>query len=757
MNRLEIHLSLQLAWAMANAEACHSGSHEILPVHFYLAILKIIDSGYRQSAEQMGFSKEVFDEIDKLANQGQDLMGMSCDSITKLRRKLRSSIRLSCAPFEQQMLHRSESSRSMFKESAKLAHHEGYESLTIVQILKCLLDSPPEEVSRVMAGQPNLLKTETDKPSVLKEMGRDLTEMARGGRLSPVVGRKVEMTTLVRYLQRTTKRNVIITGEAGVGKTAVVEGLAQRLISADAPDYLKKLRIVQISVSDLVAGTKYRGDMEQRLQLILAEATADPNLVLFIDEIHLAMKGGACGDGPMDIANILKPALARDDFRCIGATTTEEFERHVKNDAAFMRRFQVLRLEEPTEAEALQICNKWVDRIQNMQEVVFDSDAAQVAVTLTARFIKQRFLPDKAIDLLENAATLVKVTSLTFRNVAPSKTLPTVKAEHVKVAFEDQYGIKIDTLEIIDRNAVLQELRKQIVGQSAALQSLAESLGGITISENREKRPLGVFMFTGPSGVGKTYTAECLAKILFGNKAPSFVRFNMSEYKERHELSRLVGSPPGFIGHERAGALFKYAEANPQGLILLDEMEKAHPEIQDYFLQIFDKAEAMDSRGRIADFRRHLFVMTCNVCASDRKVILGFGVRDDCGGNESNHNINKQLEKYFRKEYLGRIDQIISFRSLDYDDYAELFNEKLYVLSGELQSKYGIHLNVSDDAKKLFCEECLKGTGGVRNFIRLYDSKFKVCVLEYVNEHGGLKNVSINSWANMPIINSVDI
>lgn len=561
--------------------------------------------------------------------------------------------------------------------------------------------------------------------------GRDLTLLARDGRLVPVIGRRKEVRNLARFLQRTSKRNVIVIGEAGVGKTAVVEGLAQRIVSENAPEFLRELRVVQVSAADLVAGAKHRGDMEERIQGVLREATSDPNLVLFVDEIHLMMNAGTGGGGPMDLANILKPALARDDFRCIGATTTEEYERYVKGDAAFMRRFQVLRVPEPSPDEALEICRSWARRIEEIQGVVFEEDAVQAAVSLSAQFIRGRSLPDKAIDLLENTAASVKISSLSVHAAVPTKVLPRIRRSEIEIVLEEHYGISARASGVLDASRVERELSESIVGQEEAIEAVVATLAG-SARKDDASRPLAILLFTGPTGVGKTYAAECLARALFGASSGALGRFNMNEFKERHELARLTGAPPGFVGHEQAGALFGLAEAHPQGLILLDEMEKAHPEIQDYFLQIFDKGEAIDSRGRKADFRRYVIVMTCNLSvAGVDKSPIGFHAatpapREGVSGPDAS-----ELLHHFRSEFLARIDRVVPFRALTPRDCRVLLDRRIAQFVEEIAQRHAVRLEVTEEARGQLSILLADQPEGIRGFGRVLEDLLVSVVLGF--------------------------
>jgi ATP-dependent Clp protease ATP-binding subunit ClpC len=771
LRNISVHQSVNLAWTIANSEACLTGSQLIKPAHLLLATLRIVDDNYEQVVEAMQLSPEQKASINQIAGECRAMLEMTDEEVTTARRSLRKTLGEDKQPIPVHMLQRSAEATYVLQRAARYMVNVGANELTLTHLFDALLDNMPDEAAsfvkdgRKEKGGRSLRETSNytisildappDAPAkkpaapapvntpVINEMGRDLTALAREGRLAPVVGRQDEMIAIARYLQRTSKRNVIIVGDAGVGKTAVVEGLAQRLTAENTPDFLRRLRIVQISVADLVSGTKYRGDMEERIQTMLAEAMADPNLVLFFDEIHL-MKSGAGGEAAMDIANLLKPALAREDFKCIGATTTEEFERYIKPDAAFMRRFQMLRLEQPSVDEALHICREWARRIETIQQVLIDDAAVEAAVSLTSKLIPGRSLPDKAIDVLENAATYVKVASLSFDGMPSKAAQPRIGRKEIEEVLEEQYGFQVRAGDTLDAKQVEAVLRSELVGQDAAIAALIESLSVLSRSEEGASRPLGIFMFTGPTGVGKTFAAELMARAIFGEGAQSLGRFNMSEYKERHELSRLIGAPPGFIGHEQQGSLFRYIESHAQGLILLDEMEKAHPEIQDYFLQIFDYGQTRDTRGRPADFRHHVFVMTCNLFSDDdRNREIGFLARESGEGAVDSKELEEELEKHFRPEFLARVDRIIPFNKLSRAQYQQLFEREAKALGLEVEKKHGARLDISAEVGAYLSRAAAEEDEGARGFQRLFERQLVTPLLRYLDKAEGAQEVKI--------------
>jgi ATP-dependent Clp protease ATP-binding subunit ClpC len=480
----------------------------------------------------------------------------------------------------------------------------------------------------------------------LEGLGRDLTALARAGRLPKVLGRQGDIRALARCLGRTSKRNALLVGRSGVGKTALVEGLAQRAAAPDAIPELARLRILELSLRDLVAGAKYRGDLEQRVKDLLAESEGDPDLVLFLDELHMVL-----GPGAAQLADLLKPALQGGELRLIGATTLEEYERHLKDDAALLRRFQVLRVEEPSLEEARVICEGWARRIETLQEVRFAEGVVREVVALTARLLPERCLPDKAIDLLENAAARAKFPTLSRARSGPEKALPLVSLTVVHEAFQEQHGFSPGDPGGVDLDAVRVALAHDLVGQDAAAQEILRILGS---RPRKEAGPRAFLLFTGPKGVGKGHAAACLAKA----GGEGFLRLGLGAFREGHQLAKLVGAPPGFIGHERPGALFRFAGEHPRGLLLLEDFDRAHPDIQDFFLALLDRGEALDAKGRPADFRGLILVLTAAEAKAGRS--LGFAAAAPSAAAQE------------AGELAARVDGVVRFAPLDREAFRKL-------------------------------------------------------------------------------------
>jgi len=518
-----------------------------------------------------------------------------------------------------------------------------------------------------LASLEDALTTEPDTgPSatpVLDWFGRDLTQMARRGELSPVVGRDEELGLLSQVLLRKTKNNPVLVGEAGVGKTAVVEALAQQFVSADCPEPLKDKRIIELSMASMVAGTKFRGDFEQRLMKLIEEVQAHPEVIIFLDELHTVVGAGSASDGSMDAGNILKPALARGDFRCIGATTIDEYRRHVETDPALDRRFARVLVDEPTPAVALEILERLRPSLEAHHQVKISDEALKAAVDLTAQHILDRNLPDKALDAVDQACAKRRLQRYDER--ARGTEAGDVRIEYSDVAstVSQWTGIPLERLSgdaARDLLNIESELSARVVGQERAVKAVARTILTAKAGLADPQRPLGVFFFAGPTGVGKTWLAKSLANVLFGD-TKRLVRIDMSEYMQEHAISNLVGAPPGYVGHEKEGTLISALRTHPHSIVLFDEVEKAHPKVFDLFLQIFDEGRLTGTRGQVADFTQSVVILTSNIPIQptvSRKV--GFGEEDV----EVNLDPRNALAQYLRPELVNRMDEIITFNPL---------------------------------------------------------------------------------------------
>ncbi len=538
------------------------------------------------------------------------------------------------------------------------------------------------------------------KSSALEQYGRDLTARAAEGRLDPVVGREKEIERTVQILCRRTKNNPCLIGEPGVGKTAIAEGLAQRIADGCVPEELRGKRLISVDLTGMVAGTKYRGDFEERVRQLIYETTTSGDVLLFVDEMHTLIGAGAA-DGAVDAANILKPALARGELQLIGATTLSEFRRHVEKDAALERRFQSVTVEEPSPETTLDILKGLRPHYEQFHGVLLPDDALQAAVTLSVRYVADRFLPDKAVDIMDEAAAKVKLNNFTdAKEEWYSSSLP-----HVAVTVADMAtvvsawtGIPVGQLTETESERLLrleEALSRRLVGQEQAVKAVARAVRRGRAGLQEPDRPIGSFLFLGPSGVGKTELTKALAEVLFGDEH-SLIRLDMSEYMEKHTVARLIGSPPGYVGYEEAGQLTEKLRRRPYTVVLLDEIEKAHPDVCNLLLQILDDGQLTDAQGRTVSFRNAVIVMTSNVGAAKAGLTHPLGFAETAESKKRGY-IMEELKKTFRPELLGRIDEIITFDPLTPSQTAEITRRLLVGLRSRLADKE-LSLSVSEEA-----------------------------------------------------------
>ncbi len=602
----------------------------------------------------------------------------------------------------------------------------------------------------------------------LDSFGRDLTVMASEGKLDPVIGREKEIERVIQILSRRTKNNPVLIGEPGVGKTAIAEGLAQRIVDGKVPEILKDRRVVSLDLASVVAGSKYRGEFEERLKKVMEEIRNAGNIILFIDELHTIIGAGAA-EGAIDASNILKPALARGELQAIGATTLDEYRKHVEKDAALERRFQPIMVEEPNVEEAIQILKGLRDRYEAHHRVEITDKAIEVAVRLSDRYVSDRFLPDKAVDLIDEAASRVRLRSyvappdlkklesqldevrkekeaavqgqefekaarLRDREQKLKEELEAQKAEWEKkkvtdksVVTEDDIAhiisswtgvpVKQMTMEESDRLLNLEEqLHKRYVGQDEAVTAIARAIRRARSGLKDPKRPIGSFIFLGPTGVGKTELARALAESLFGDE-DALIRIDMSEYQERHTVSRLIGAPPGYVGYEEGGQLTEAVRRKPYSVIVLDEIEKAHPEVFNTLLQVLDDGRLTEAKGRTVDFKNTVIIMTSNAGADliKRQGVMGFAAssKDMMDYESMKQKVMDEVKKTFRPEFINRLDEIIVFHPLTREDLMRIVTLELKKLGKRLEES-GLSLEVTDAAKDILVDKGYDPTFGAR-------------------------------------------
>ncbi len=569
--------------------------------------------------------------------------------------------------------------------------------------------------SPVMAGNARS-KRGDKKDNILEEFGVDLTRKARKGELDPVIGRAAEIERVTQILCRRQKNNPLILGEPGVGKTAIVEGLAQLIAANMVPDVLIGKKLVTLDVSSLVAGSKYRGEFEERLKRVVVEVKEQKNVLLFIDEIHTIIGAGSA-EGSLDAASILKPPLSRGEIQVIGATTSEEYRKHFEKDAALDRRFQTVTVEEPSEEMAVRVLDGLKERYEKHHGITYSEEALISAVKFSKRYVQDRYLPDKAIDVIDEAGARLKLKNM--RHNENDKPVEVVDVKEVADVVSLATGVPVADLTEAEAKKLLrleEVLHKQVIGQDEAVSAVSKAIRRSRAGLKDPKRPAGSFIFLGPSGVGKTQLSKTLAEFLF-NSEDALISLDMSEYMEKHAVSRLIGAPPGYVGHDDGGQLTKAVRKKPYSVVLFDEIEKAHPDVFNILLQILEEGRLTDSQGRSVDFRNTVIIMTSNVGARDiaQSTQLGFSPAGEGGlsDKEIKNRVMAELKKLFRPEFLNRLDEIIVFKSLTKEEIRQIVE----LMISELRERM-IEQNMSIELDKEACDflakEGLDPTNGAR-------------------------------------------
>jgi ATP-dependent Clp protease ATP-binding subunit ClpE len=629
---------------------------------------------------------------------------------------------------------------------------------------------------------------------ILDQLGKNLSEAARSGLIDPVIGREKEVERVIETLNRRNKNNPVLIGEPGVGKTAIAEGLALRILEGTVPAKLKKKEIYVLDVASLVAGTGIRGQFEERMKQLIAELQSNPSIILFIDEIH-QLVGAGSAEGSSDAGNILKPALARGELQVIGATTLKEY-RKIEKDAALERRFQPVIVNEPSKEEAVEILKGLKPRYEAFHQVTFTDEAIEACVALSSRYIQDRFLPDKAIDLMDEAGSKINLASsgqttseiqdrleelaaekakataqedyeraaqLRDEEMALQKQLgnssetisqPKVEVATIEQLIEEKTGIPVRKLEQ-DEQAKMRDLpdrlNAQVVGQEAAVQKVAKAIRRNRTGFRRKNRPIGTFLFVGPTGVGKTELSKTLAEELFGDKE-AMIRLDMSEYMEKHSVSKLIGSPPGYVGHEEAGQLTERVRRKPYSLILLDEIEKAHPDVQHMFLQILEDGRLTDSQGRTVSFKDTVIIMTSNAGTGAIKPIkVGFGADQEETVKTSSENID-ELKNDFRPEFLNRFDGIIRFDALSKESLIKIVDLMLEEVD-EVAKEQGLTLEVTTSAKEKLAELGYNPSFGARPLRRVIEEQIEDAIADLLLEKDHVTAIKVDVKEGQLVLN----
>ena len=639
-----------------------------------------------------------------------------------------------------------------------------------------------EELSGASSDRPAPSKSK--EALILTEFSRDLTEAATNGVLDPLVGRDAEIERVIQILCRRTKNNPVLIGEPGVGKTAIVEGLAQKIVSGDVPSMLAEKRLLALDISLIVAGTKYRGQFEERLKAIMKELMENPRFVIFVDELH-TLVGAGSAEGSLDAANILKPALSRGEIQCVGATTPYEYRRSIEKDRALARRFQAIKVDAPTEEETLEIITGIKSRYEAFHQVEYTDEAVHASVYQSNRYITDRYLPDKAIDVLDEAGARVKLANTVlpegvsdlrkklkvivrqmddailakeFDRAAQLKdeellerdnlqgikdrwdvrkhTSPQVTKEDVEHVISRWTGIPVTSLHEEEMEQLLRmedQLHERVVSQDRAISALARAIRRSRAGMKNPNRPVGSFLFLGPTGVGKTELAKALASALFGSDQ-ALIRFDMSEYMEKHSVSKLIGSPPGYVGHEEGGQLTEQVKRNPYSVLLLDEIEKAHFDVFNILLQVFEDGQLTDSHGNTIDFKNAIIIMTSNIGARylvDRSQ-MGFSTGQDESQEKVEKLILNEVKKLFNPEFLNRLDEVILFESLTEEDLRQIVVLLLRQVNENVAAKE-IKINLREEAKDwIIRKTCLDRSYGARPLRRAIQRYIEDSVAELI-------------------------
>jgi ATP-dependent Clp protease ATP-binding subunit ClpC len=656
---------------------------------------------------------------------------------------------------------------ALIKESEGIA-------FTILSNLGVDFNRLRKELLENVAGEQNInrssdMNKKDQGTPTLNEFGRDLTEMAMEGKLDPVIGRDKETQRVLQILCRRTKNNPCLIGDPGVGKTAIAEGLAQKIVEGNIPEILKDKRVVTLDLSSMIAGAKYRGEFEDRLKKVMEEIRKSGNVILFIDEIHTIIGAGAA-EGAIDASNILKPALARGEIQCIGATTIDEYRKHIEKDAALERRFQPIMVGEPTKEEAILILKGLRDKYEAHHRAKITDEAIEAAVNLSDRYITERYLPDKAIDLMDEAASKVRIENM----IAPpdmkelEESLQKVtkekedairvqdfekaaqlrdhekdlkdKLENLKSDWKTKKQVSTLTVDEAEIAAVVSKwtnipvrkltekeserllklediLHNRVIGQNEAVKSISRAVRRARVGLKDPNRPIGSFIFLGPTGVGKTELSKALAEAMFGDEN-SIIRIDMSEYMEKHAVSRLVGSPPGYVGYDEGGQLTEKVRRNPYSVVLFDEIEKAHPDVFNILLQILEDGRLTDGKGKTVNFKNTIIIMTSNVGASTirKQKTLGFAINDDKSESEyeqMKENVMEELKRSFRPEFLNRIDDIIVFHKLKEEDLEKIVSLMLDSVTERLKSQ-NIDISFDKKSQKFLAKEGFDTVYGAR-------------------------------------------
>ncbi|WP_405287660.1 AAA family ATPase [Methanobrevibacter sp.] len=752
--------SSNLAFELASTEAMLS-KHEFITEDFLFIGVFSLDKAIKlmenKSSEKV---QKDSDSIKKDYEEINEIIKRFDLDFETIRTELKIIVGNGDFKLNRTIIHRDQNCKMVCEKANEIALKE-YSTIRPIHILKALLINPTINIKTLFSKldvditqfKNSFITIEKvkvkpqvyDSPNtVLGKYGTNLTQLAKDGELNPVIGREKELLQLVRTLSKRKKNNPLIIGEAGVGKTALVNALAINIAEGNVNEHLKNKVIIEVSVASLVSGTQYRGDFEDKLTQLLQETKDNPDVILFIDEIHTILGAGGVGDGGLDASNILKPALANGDLSLIGATTIKEYRRYFERDAAFERRFQPILVEEPSAEDTIIIINGLKENYEEYHGVKISNEAIEDTVYLSIRYMPDRNLPDKALDVIDEACSRKLVPDLHIHSSTENNI---VTSGDVKNIITDLTGIPVteESADLKKLKDIDSFLKSKIVGQNDAIETVSRRVKMSSIGIQNHEKPLGVFLFLGPTGVGKTYLSKLLAEFLFGDK-DFIIRVDMSEYMESQSVSRLVGAAPGLVGYDDGGYLTDAIRNNPYSIVLIDEIEKAHPQVMDLFLQLFDEGRLTDSKGNTVNARNCIFIMTSNLTinnfyqtsSSDIDVMYG-GVTNKSIPKMDKATQMELLTQHFRPEFVNRIDEVVQFRELDENDFESLVNLCIDDISKRVLSDKNIKIKYDDNVSKYLASQGFNKNFGARYLNRSVEEQIEYPIADLIiNEE--LKN-----------------
>ena len=731
-----------LAWELGSAEAGALKQEYFTENELLIGICSIEKIALLIKENNINFNQEYADDINMENNELTDFFSRFNLEQSNIRRSIRELIEKGNFNSESPMLKRSETCKKVFIEAEIIAINMKSDTVRCIHILKAIFTNPTniikiffkekgislDELTTHLDSKMENKTTNSSSNHILIKHGKNLTQLAKQNKLTPLIGRNEELLQLVRTLNKHKKNNPLIIGEPGVGKTALVNGLAIKISDGSLKDFLKDKEIIEINMASLVAGTKYRGDFEEKITDLINKTKENSNIILFIDEIHTIFGAGST-NGSLNASNMIKPALVNGDLVLIGATTLLEYKKYFESDPAFERRFQPIILNEPTINDTLLILNGLKEKYEEYHNVKISQEAINSAVNLSVRYIQDRNLPDKALDVIDEACSRKLIPKLDITNSLHIETV--VGEEDVRNVISDWTGIPIlnDSSQLEKAQKIESFLKSKIIGQNQAIEKVSNRIKKAYVGIHNPEKPLAVFLFLGPTGVGKTYLSKILSTFLF-NSEKSLIRIDMSEYKEEHSISKLIGSPPGYVGSDEGGFLTNAIKRNPYSIILLDEIEKAHPKLFDVFLQAFDEGRLTDGKGNTVNAKNCIFIMTSNIqLDTNQDYNRAFGKTQE---NINTINILDNLAQVMKPELVNRIDDVIIFNPLTKADNESLVRLYIDEINERLFSEKTIELKVKNSVCKYLVDKGYNKKFGARYLKRTVEKALEYPISDMI-------------------------